>query len=146
MWKSLKRRDAWIIGVAVALLGYLVLGLALSRSGDQTCNKQAEQSVTAVQAAALHIPFLDNHGQYPREVHFYARTFAGMVFITDAGELVYSMPGPRHSESSSPNWFSFTESFPERKPGIIQGVEKSSTRVNIFKGAGSSKRPSDLPR
>jgi hypothetical protein len=40
-----------------------------------------------------HIPFIVNRGQVDERVAFYAHTFAGTVFATRGGELVYSLPG-----------------------------------------------------
>ena len=40
----------------------------------------------------LNIPFIENKGQIDKEVKYYAKTFAGDVFVTDKGEIVYSIP------------------------------------------------------
>ncbi len=40
-----------------------------------------------------HIPFIVNRGQVDERVAFYARTFAGTVFATRSGDLVYGLPG-----------------------------------------------------
>jgi hypothetical protein len=40
-----------------------------------------------------HIPFIVNRGQVDERVAFYAHTFAGTVFATRGGELIYSLPG-----------------------------------------------------
>ncbi len=41
----------------------------------------------------LRIPFIENKGQIKGEgVKYYAKTFGGTVFITEAGEIVYSLP------------------------------------------------------
>ena len=42
--------------------------------------------------AKVQIPFIANQGQSDKEVKFYARTFAGTVFVTETGKLVYSLP------------------------------------------------------
>src|SRR3990170_2906318 len=49
---------------------------------------------TAIMAktAKLAIPFIENQGQIKdKSVRFYANTFAGTVFVTDKGEIVYSL-------------------------------------------------------
>jgi hypothetical protein len=43
--------------------------------------------------SGLRIPFVENRGQLDAKVAFSADTFAGSVFVTRAGELVYSFPG-----------------------------------------------------
>src|SRR3990167_8229674 len=41
----------------------------------------------------LHVPFIANDGQADEKVKFYANTFAGSVFVTKDGEIVYALPG-----------------------------------------------------
>ncbi|OHB71796.1 MAG: hypothetical protein A2W23_00015 [Planctomycetes bacterium RBG_16_43_13] len=42
--------------------------------------------------SALQMPFIENQGQIKdKSVRFYANTFAGTVFVTDKGEIVYSL-------------------------------------------------------
>ena len=42
--------------------------------------------------SALQIPFMENHGQIKdKSVRFYVNTFAGTVFVTEKGEVVYSL-------------------------------------------------------
>ena len=38
----------------------------------------------------LHVPFIANSGQADEGVKYYANTFAGSVFVTKDGEIVYS--------------------------------------------------------
>ncbi len=40
----------------------------------------------------IRMPFVSNAGQSDPAVAFYARTFAGTVFVTRRGEIVYSLP------------------------------------------------------
>jgi hypothetical protein len=43
--------------------------------------------------AGVHIPFIANAGQTDPAVAYYAQTFAGTVFVTRDGRIVYSLPG-----------------------------------------------------
>ena len=43
--------------------------------------------------AALSVPFVPNAGQWDARAAFAAQTFAGTLFVTTQGELVYSLPG-----------------------------------------------------
>jgi hypothetical protein len=43
--------------------------------------------------AAMSVPFIPNAGQWDAKAAFAAQTFAGTLFVTKAGELVYSLPG-----------------------------------------------------
>src|SRR5512139_3003260 len=56
----------------------------------------------------IQMPFVANEGQMGDEhVRFYATTFAGTVYVTDKGEMVYVLPyseprtGKRHSSSGT---------------------------------------------
>lgn len=39
------------------------------------------------------VPFVVNAGQWDSRAAFAAQTFAGTVFVTKKGELIYSLPG-----------------------------------------------------
>src|SRR5262245_636470 len=52
----------------------------------------AQLTPTAAQLSGLKLPFIENQGQHDAEVRFSASTFAGTVFVTRDGELVYSLP------------------------------------------------------
>ncbi|MFA6261226.1 MAG: SBBP repeat-containing protein [Bacteroidia bacterium] len=39
----------------------------------------------------LGLKWVENHGQYPKEVAYYSKTFAGEVFVTHKSEIVYQM-------------------------------------------------------
>ncbi len=71
------------------------------------------------------LPFVENKGQLPEEVEFYASTFGGTVFVTDSGKLVYSLGG------EDKGWV-IEEVF--GSVGEVKGLERSNAVVNIFKG------------
>ena len=51
--------------------------------------------------SSLQVPFIENKGQIEgTEVQYYAKTFSGDVFITKAGEIVYSLPNVSTSPDS----------------------------------------------
>lgn len=74
--------------------------------------------------ADAQLPFLANAGQMDPRVAFYARTFAGTVFATHAGEIVYSLPARDGA------WV-LNESFVDgnAKPS---GGARSATRVSVL--------------
>jgi hypothetical protein len=45
--------------------------------------------------SAMSIPFVPNGGQWDARAAFAAQTFAGTLFVTTEGQLVYSLPGKR---------------------------------------------------
>ena len=70
------------------------------------------------------LPFLANAGQLDPRVAFYARTFAGTIFATHSGEIVYSLP------ARSGGWV-LNESFVggQAKPS---GGARSATGVSVL--------------
>ncbi|MBI4690097.1 MAG: SBBP repeat-containing protein [Nitrospirae bacterium] len=48
----------------------------------------------------LGIPFIANNGQVDKEVKYYAKTFGGTMFITEKGEIVYSLPNYKSVKGS----------------------------------------------
>ncbi len=49
----------------------------------------------------LHVPFIANEGQADEQVKYYAKTFAGSVFVTKDGEIVYSLRRPAGASLSA---------------------------------------------
>jgi uncharacterized repeat protein (TIGR01451 family) len=89
--------------------------------------------------SGLRLPFIANEQQVDPRVAYYARTFAGTVFVTHRGELVYKLPahpaeGPRKAmrPPTGPGW-SLTETFVRGRPRPT-GQERSETGVSYFVG------------
>ncbi len=53
---------------------------------------QLDKAAFAQKTKKLQIPFIANNGQVDERVKFYAKTFGGTVFVTNDGEIVYSLP------------------------------------------------------
>ncbi len=53
----------------------------------------APSQATLDKIAKLSVPFVPNAGQWDLRAAFAAQTFAGTLFVTKQGELVYSLPG-----------------------------------------------------
>ena len=91
------------------------------------------------EANSIQIPFIENKGQLEDgSLKYYAQTFSGTVFVTEDGQIVYSLPYIEDSESSSDNMESKGWVIRERlvrpsSPDII-GEDKATAKVNIFKG------------
>jgi hypothetical protein len=128
---TLRLRQVLRTGCSLALL----LLFALEASGEA---RRGIEERTRERLSGVRIPFIVNAGQTDPAVAYYAPTFAGMVFVTRDGGIVYSLPGLRSSSSGlpsagrSPDW-SLTETLVggRARPG---GSERASTAVNYFLG------------
>ena len=78
------------------------------------------------------VPFVANNGQVDPRVAYYAPTFAGTVFVTRQGQLVYTLPAPAQRRSSGAGW-SLTETLAGGRV-TPEGRDRSATGVSYFLG------------
>ena len=129
---------------------------------------------TAIMAktAKLQMPFIENKGQIKnKEVRFYANTFAGNVFVTEKGEVVYALRGAKGMEHGAKGSkktldsrrktqdqghetkdqkietrsIALKESLIGSNIGKPEGLDKASTKVNYFVGNDKSSWKKDIP-
>jgi hypothetical protein len=100
----------------------------------------------------VRFPFVANSGQTDPSVAYYASTFAGTVFVTKDGQIVYSLPGRRAASRGTkafdanrslerPGW-SLTET-PLGAKALPRGAEPSPTQVSYFLGNDPARWKSD---
>ncbi|TAG46359.1 MAG: hypothetical protein EAZ30_12835 [Betaproteobacteria bacterium] len=80
---SIKIQRSLIVGAAI-----LVAANSVSATTAPTTLAAAQQKL-----AAMSVPFVPNAGQWDSRAAFATQTFAGTLFVTKEGELVYSLPG-----------------------------------------------------
>jgi hypothetical protein len=89
-------------------------------------------------AYLTHIPFIENRGQIEDEsLKYYAKTFAGTVFVRGDGQIVYSLPyltdsHPQDQNSKIKGWV-ITESLVGTSSSEVSAGGKAITKVNHFK-------------
>ena len=140
---AVRRWLAGSIGVALPVLAVVLLlatpALAVSRD--------ARIQGTL---AGLRVPFVPNQGQTDPRVAYYAQTFAGTLFVTRQGELVYGLAGPTRTTprgspplSPGPGW-TLTETFVN---GVVRprAEEPSATGVSSFRGDAPARWQPALP-
>lgn len=121
----------WLsVGVVLGLVVAKWNGLAPVTSAAGVHSEAAidDSAVPSVANALAQLPFIANTGQYPAEVEFVARTFAGTVFITDAGELVYSL------DAGQGNGWSVVERLQTRT--LLKPTELEPSPVGITRHVG----------
>ncbi len=114
----------------------------------------AERTKIEKAVKALSIPFVANAGQADPKVAYYAQTFAGTVFVTKSGEIVYSLPAPesdKGDEAGLDRRSATSQSVSDRSPGwvltetMVGGRPKlsaktpSATNVSYFLGSDKSR-------
>ncbi len=102
--------------------------IQITNTGTDESNSEIISKVYSLQ-----IPFTENKGQIDENVRFYVDTFAGTVFITDKGEIVYSLT-KTGEESQETKAIVIRESLRSPKESEVQGINKAETRVNYFLG------------
>ncbi len=113
--------------------------------------KDVDKSAVMKKVSGLQIPFIENEGQIKdNSVRFYANTFAGTVFVTEKGEIVYSLIKQEdrsqnlesrttlNSELKTPDLITkavvVRESLECPEETRIIGLNKAETQVHYFKG------------
>jgi hypothetical protein len=133
----------------VLLNAHIIASLFLALAGPLLAEPSPSGSQSAVppearqKLAKLQIPFIANQGQSDKEVKFYARTFAGTVFVTEKGKLVYSLPkveGKKRSQGAV-----LREELIGGTVKEVKGEGPAVTRLNYFTGNDQSKWQRNIP-
>ena len=79
----------------IALNGIALVGCAIGAANAGATSPNAAPDLPQVKRhlATLSMPFVPNAGQWNSRAAFAAHTFAGTLFVTSDGQLVYSLPG-----------------------------------------------------
>jgi|GEM_PF-518001 len=100
--------------------------LALTAFAATSAHASAPDPATLNKIAALSVPFVPNAGQWDPRAAFAAKTFAGTLFVTTEGQLVYSLPGKSAATSVHGNE-GLTPSPAARERAGVRAVEKQSS-------------------
>ncbi len=114
------------------LFGLLVLIFLSSPSYAKVDRKKVITKLSSIS-----VPFIENRGQVPKEVAFYAKTFGGTVFVTRSGQLVYSLPAGKGGVA-------LKEILIGADIKSVKGEERSITKVSYFTGSDRKKWISGL--
>ncbi len=117
--------------------------LAIS-AGAVGATPPAVDAFAAARIARFRVPFVPNHGQSDPQVAFLARTFAGTVFVTRDGRVVYSLaPSPLDRAAKIPGW-AISETFVHGRAPTPFGVQPGTATVSDFVGSTDASR-ANLP-
>ncbi|WP_374008259.1 hypothetical protein [Delftia lacustris] len=117
-------------------LGLWANAHAVPSQATQPDTAQAQQALQGVA-----VPFEANSGQFDERVAFVGKTFAGAVYVTRQGQIVYSLPGPKAQDDSKdgkaePGW-SLTETLVDAQALKPYGGEQAQTKISRFTGPKS---------
>lgn len=124
----------------------LMTCLSLVTPGLQATPASTTAQHEAVQQklSGMQIPFIENKGQVDKSVAFYAPTFAGTVFVTKKGELVYALPANgAANESDTRSMQVLTERLIAGK-AVPAPLTAATTKVSYFLGNDKSKWQRDV--
>ncbi len=125
-------KGGWRSG-AYVFWSVVFIVLLLAQSSQAVCRSSKSLSLENIShVSRLLIPFIENCGQVNSQVRYYANTFAGTVFLTKTGKIVYSLP-------SHKGGISLSEELLNTKVIRVSAHGLSSTKVNYFignKGSG----------
>jgi len=125
----------------ILLLGVFSCYSELGAENQNTLSKEQREALSRIQ-----IPFIKNEGQIKsEEVKFYIQTINGTVFITDKGELIYTIINPKDylgtedyllpdGSFSGRHVLSLRETPLADKTPQIDALENSPTAINYFLG------------
>lgn len=109
--------------------------------GKQEDIKKSSEAAFMQKTQRLQIPFIANEHQMDERVAFVTNAFWGSIFVTNDGELVYSLP-QMHRKIPDEKWSKklvLREEFIGGKVEKIKGEGKTATKVSYFKGKDPSK-------
>ena len=111
----------------------LLLGVASAAVPAMQPASAAIESRDKARLVSLPVPFVANSGEVDRDVAFYARTFAGTVFVTRDARVVYALPARSTTSPDTPAGWALTETFPSA-PAVKTpiGGSPSASRVSRF--------------
>jgi len=122
---------------------FIVTGNSQASSEPDTSKSTTNNSTVLRKVSAVQIPFIENKGQIKNgAVKYYAKTMGGTVFVTETGELVYSLP--KAEEGKDRKGWSIKERFVGGKTIQAAGEEQAVTKVSYFRGKDPKKWQHDI--
>jgi beta-propeller repeat-containing protein len=158
------KKRLFVVLICAVLIG---VGLWFSKMRDSGLDisaqtqkqEQFNKAEINQRIAKLHVPFIINQGQTDERVKFYANTFGGTVFVTNEGQIVYSIPkfeekkAPKEDLNLKPETrnsklikgLALKEEIVGGKVNDVKGEGKAITKVSYFRGNDPSKWKGNIP-
>ena len=114
-------------------IGFILTFFNTSSFATSTITSANSTSSKIIQQTS--IPFIKNLGQIDSKVAYYAKTFAGTVFINKEGKIIYSLPLDAADKNTA--WV-IEEALINKRSISPVGSDKVSSTINIFNGASKN--------
>jgi len=111
---------------AVCISAFMFCGTSFAKTSNTETKAQYKHHLSN-----LTIPFIQNHGQQHDDVAYYAKTFAGTVFVNKQGELIYSLPISKTDRNQA--WV-IKETLLSTKTISPEAGKRATADVNYFVG------------
>ena len=115
--------------------------IAVPEKSDAELTNISNQLKNHPQISEIQLPFISNEGQFDKNIKYYARIFSGNLFVTQEGDIVYSIPqsGKDSKINGKTPDLKLKEKFiGETNMPSFKG-ELAKTKVSVFKGNDPSK-------
>lgn len=133
----------FIIKVTTIILTIFFTLSSFSQASIGSVSKENKKEILN-KIHSLQIPFVENKGQIKyKSVKYYAKTFGGNVYITNNGQVVYSLP-KINAKNEAAGWV-IRESFIGASISNVDGEDKTVTKVSYLKGKDPLKGKSNIP-
>ncbi len=132
----------FMVWVGCSTVSAWALSQGVLRSDATVRREWAEAS------ARVQLPFVENVGQLANEgIRFYAKTFAGTVYVTTVGQLIYALPqgAPAGATGGKNQWSVVTEECVGGSGAAPRGRERSAARANFFLGRDAARWKTGVP-
>lgn len=127
----------------LAIIGLCLAGATASASAPVGTPLPPSPAAAANAVMTAPMPFLANQGELSDDaVRYYVHTFAGSLFVTRDGQLVYAVPQRAGDEAAT---WAFRETFAGSQPISPAGDARSPVRVSTFKGPDPTAWHSAVP-
>lgn len=132
---TLKKTPSRITALSIALL--MALCFVTSFSAQVNAYERSMEPIK------INMPFLENQGQADDCVKFYSPTQSGTVFVTDEGEIFYSIRD-QEFDTTRTGWC-LRESLKGADIGSIEGSDPVDTAISFLKGKNPEKWRTRVP-
>ncbi len=100
-----------------------------------TTSQSVVDELTRARLVSAHVPFIQNLGQAPKGIKYYAPTFAGRVMVTEDGRIIYALSSG--ADQPVGGWV-VQESLIDPSRPVIAGLSQTNAAMTFISSHGQS--------